>query len=51
MSRRSESPKDTSTGPDLYIERGGQVLDNAQRKPLLYDAKGKPLAREMGFRA
>ena len=44
------TPRATSTGPDLYIERGTHILDNAERKPLLYDAQGKPLVREVGFR-
>ena len=41
---------ETFTGPDLYLERGTHVLDDAERKPLLYDACGKPLIRHTGFR-
>ena len=45
-----KAPRATNAGPDLYLERGIQILDNAERKPLLYDANGKPLMREVGFR-
>ena len=46
----SATPKSTSSGPDLYIERGTHILDNAERKPILYDHRGKPIVRETGFR-
>lgn len=45
------APRANSSGPDLYLERGTHVLDDAERRPLLYDAKGRGLVREVGFRA
>ena len=50
QAQRQMGPRGNSSGPDLYLERGTQVLDNAERKPLLYDARGRALEREMGFR-
>jgi hypothetical protein len=48
--RESTQARATSSGPDLYIERGGQVIENDERKPLLYDARGRALVRRAGFR-
>ena len=36
--------------PDVVvIERGTSVIDNAERKPVLFDAKNRPLLRQVGF--
>ena len=34
----------------LFIERGTTVLVNDEKRPVLYDARDRPLTRPTGFR-
>lgn len=36
---------------DLGYEHGKDVIVNDERKPVLYDAKGRALVRPVGFRS
>ena len=34
----------------LFIERGASALVNDEKRPVLYDARDRPLTRPTGFR-